>query len=505
LKKYALLSVSDKTNLIPFAEELEKNNYILIATGGTYNLLKSSGLNVTEINKLTGFPEIFNGRVKTLHPKIFGGILFRRNEDIDCIQAVDNGIETIDIVCVNLYPFQEYAEKENSTLDELIENIDIGGPSLIRAAAKNYKYVSVITNPEQYSRFITQLNSGLIDESYRKELALEAFSYTSFYDTLIANTLENKFRLNTDTFRVAVKKKTPLRYGENPHQKAEVYGSFFEHFTFMHGKELSYNNILDTVAAVEMVEELKDNSVVIIKHNNPSGVASSSSLLEAYLNALACDPVSAFGGIVAFNGIVEHELAKKLNEIFLEVLIAPEYSEEALELLKKKKDRRILKQSKSFKEINYQFKSIPGGILKQNIDRINNDFDNLKIVSEIKPNENQLEDLKFAWIVAKNAKSNTIVFAKNQRTLGIGAGQVSRIDAAKIAVMKAKEFGINLEDSVIASDAFFPFSDGILEVINNGAKCIIQPGGSVRDFEVIETVNKNKVSMVFTGIRHFKH
>jgi phosphoribosylaminoimidazolecarboxamide formyltransferase/IMP cyclohydrolase len=505
LEKFALISVSDKTKLVEFAQRLKKLNYKILATGGTAKLLTSSGVENIEISNFTGFPEIFDGRVKTLHPKIFGGILFRRKEAKDIEQAKQNNIQPIDIVCVNLYPFDKVAANENSHLDELIENIDIGGPSLIRASAKNYKYISVLTNPIQYESFINELQNGEVSVETKKKLALDAFSYTSSYDTLIANTLEKRFDIPSDSLRINLKKTKTLRYGENPHQQAEVYGNLFNYFEILHGKELSYNNILDVIASVELIEELEENSCAIIKHNNPAGVATTSNIYDSYVKALSCDPVSAFGGIVTFNDVVDEKIAAKLNEIFLEVIIASAYTEAALSVLAKKKDRRLLKQIKPLKDIEYQIKSIPGGFLKQNSDRIKNDFDNLKIITKREPTQKELEDLKFAWIVSKNTKSNTIVFAKDKMTLGIGAGQVSRIDSAKIAAIKAKEFNFDLTGTAVASDAFFPFADGLLEVVKYGATSVIQPGGSVRDQEVIDAANQKNISMVFTGIRHFKH
>ncbi|MDP3150927.1 MAG: bifunctional phosphoribosylaminoimidazolecarboxamide formyltransferase/IMP cyclohydrolase [Ignavibacteria bacterium] len=505
MKKYALISVSDKTNIVEFAKDLISLNYEILGTGGTAKLLKQSNVPCTEISDYTGFPEIFEGRVKTLQPKIFGGILQRRNLPEDQKEAEANGILPIDIVCVNLYPFEKVAKNPNASEEELIENIDIGGPSLIRAAAKNHKFVSVLTHPSQYENFLTELKAGLVSEETRKRLAVSAYSHTAQYDTFISNTLENRFGFDSSSLRLHLTKTTTLRYGENPHQQAALYGSFFDYFEIMHGKELSYNNILDITAAVELLQELEVKSCVIVKHNNPSGAATATTLFKAYQNALKCDPVAAFGGIVALNEKVDAELALKLNEIFLEVIIAPEFAEEALPILFKKKDRRILKQIKRISEEGDAIKAVPGGVLVQNKDYLSDDFSNLKTVTENSPTEKQLEDLKFAWAVAKNAKSNAIIFAKDKMTLGIGAGQVSRIDAVKVAVMKAAEFGLSLENAVVASDAFFPFADNIEEIVKHGITAVIEPGGSVRDEEVINAANKYSLSMVFTGKRHFKH
>ncbi|HMN16315.1 MAG TPA: bifunctional phosphoribosylaminoimidazolecarboxamide formyltransferase/IMP cyclohydrolase [Ignavibacteriaceae bacterium] len=505
MKKLALISVSDKTKIIDFTAALIKNGYEIVATGNTAKLLKENNLTVTEISSLTGFPEIFDGRVKTLHPKVFGGILFRRDNAHDITQANENQILPIDIVCVNLYPFVKTISNLNSTLEDIIENIDIGGPSLVRASAKNYKYVSILTNPEQYDSFIDELDKGEVSENTRKKLAVEAFSHTANYDTHIANFLEAEFEEPQSYIRINEKLNYTLRYGENPHQSASVFGNFNDYFEVFHGKEISYNNILDLVSAVELCEDLGEVSCTIIKHNNPAGAATANTNLEAYNLALKCDPVSSFGGIVAFNREVDAETAEELNKIFLEIVCAPSFSSKALELLKKKKDRRLVIKKKNILNSSKSFRSIPGGVLAQDSDTILLNESELKFVTDKKPSETELKDLKFAWKVAKHTKSNAIVYVKNNSTLGVGAGQMSRIDSAKIAVMKAKEHGLDLTGSVAASDAFFPFADGLSEIIKYGAVSVIQPGGSVRDQEVIDEANKSNISMVFTGIRHFKH
>lgn len=505
MKKLALISVSDKTKIIDFTAALIKNGYEIVATGNTAKLLKENNLTVTEISSLTGFPEIFDGRVKTLHPKVFGGILFRRDNAHDITQANENQILPIDIVCVNLYPFVKTISNLNSTLEDIIENIDIGGPSLVRASAKNYKYVSILTNPEQYDSFIDELDKGEVSENTRKKLAVEAFSHTANYDTHIANFLEAEFEEPQSYIRINEKLNYTLRYGENPHQSASVFGNFDDYFEVFHGKEISYNNILDLVSAVELCEDLGEVSCTIIKHNNPAGAATANTNLEAYNLALKCDPVSSFGGIVAFNREVDAETAEELNKIFLEIVCAPSFSSKALELLKKKKDRRLVIKKKNILNSSKSFRSIPGGVLAQDSDIILLNESELKFVTDKKPSETELKDLKFAWKVAKHTKSNAIVYVKNNSTLGVGAGQMSRIDSAKIAVMKAKEHGLDLTGSVAASDAFFPFADGLSEIIKYGAVSVIQPGGSVRDQEVIDEANKSNISMVFTGIRHFKH
>lgn len=505
MKKLALLSVSDKTGIIEFAKELVKLDYGIIATGNTAKKLTSEHIEVTGISALTGFPEIFEGRVKTLHPKIFGGILMRRDNEEDKKQAEQNNIHPIDIVCVNLYPFIQTASKLDSTLEEIIENIDIGGPGLLRASAKNYNYVSVLTSPDQYAPFLSELKNGEIKSDTRLKLAVEAFSHTANYDTYISNYFEDRFSLPRTYVRINLKKERDLRYGENPHQTAALYGDFESYFDIFHGKDLSYNNILDLLAAVELSEELGDKNCVIIKHQNPAGAAKGKDAYEAYIKALRCDPVSAFGGIVVFSEEIDSSLSEKLNEIFLEIICAPSYTEEAMQILKKKKNRRLLRQLKSVGVDKVNFKNIPGGVILQDADRITLNKDNLEIITERKPTAKELNDLSFAWIVAKHTKSNAIVFVKNNATLAVGAGQMSRLDSAKIASLKAQEHGLDLTGSVAASDAFFPFADTLLEIIKYGATSVIQPGGSVRDNEVIDAANQNNISMVFTGIRHFKH
>ncbi len=505
MKKLALISVSDKSKIVELAKSLADHDYEIIATGNTAKALSSSGIKVVNISSITGFPEIFDGRVKTLHPKIFGGILFRRDNENDIKEAEENKIVPIDLVCVNLYPFIKTAENPDSGLDTIVENIDIGGPSLIRASAKNYKCVSILTNPDQYDSFIEELNKGSIGIETRKKLAAEAFAHTAFYDAHIADFFENKFSYSSDYLRLAYKKGKSLRYGENPHQNAVIYGNFYSYFNIFHGKELSYNNILDLISAVQLVEQLGNNSCTIIKHNNPAGAATAGNSLEAYTKALKCDPVSAYGGIVSFSSPIDGKVAQKLNEIFLEVVSAPGFTDEAVNILMKRKDRRLLIQLKSIRDNKMNFRNIPGGVIVQDTDGITLFKDTLKVVTEKKPTQDELEDLYFAWAVAKEVKSNAIVFAKDKTTLGVGAGQMSRIDSVKIASIKAKQNGLDLKNSVAASDAFFPFPDALTEIINCGATAVIQPGGSIRDNEVIKTANEHGISMVFTGIRHFKH
>lgn len=505
MTKFALISVSDKTGIVDFAKQLIVQNYKILATGKTAKLLADNSVNCIEISDFTGFPEIFDGRVKTLQPTIFGGILMRRDIEKDIKQAGENSIQPIDIVCVNLYPFPEVVSRTDISNEVKIENIDIGGPSLIRAAAKNYKYVSVLTNPLQYDDFIAELSNGAITESTRKKLAYDAFDYTSYYDTLIANYLEEEFNQSPKSIRLNYRFASRLRYGENPHQNAELYGELNSYFDFIHGKELSYNNIIDLIAAVELVDDLEKHSCAIIKHTNPCGAATSDSTFNAYLNALSTDPMSAFGGIVAFNTEVDLDTAKKLNEIFLEIIVAPSFSKDAINELKIKKNRRLLRQKKSFSLNNKIIKSIPAGLLVQDKDSSKIGTENFKLVTERAISKTDEKDLIFAWAVCKHAKSNTIIFAKDQKVLGVGAGQMSRVDSARIAVMKASENKHKLDGAVAASDAFFPFADGLIEIAKAGIKAVVQPGGSVRDSEVIDAANKNGIAMVFTGIRNFKH
>lgn len=504
MEKFALISVSDKTGIVEFARELNKYNYTILATGKTAELLLNNNISCTKIEDFTSFPEIFDGRVKTLQPKIFGGILMRRSLQEDIEQALENSIVPIDIVCVNLYPFPQVVKRQDLDLEVKIENIDIGGPSLIRAAAKNYKYVGVVTNPDQYSVVCSELENGALTTDTRVKLASAAFAYTSYYDTLIANFFEEEFDLDKKDFRINFKLNSHLRYGENPHQEAYLFGEFDNYFEILHGKEISYNNMVDFTAAVDLVNDLPDYSCAIVKHTNPCGAANADSCLAAYEKALSGDPVSAFGGIVAFNCKVDLETSLKLNDIFLEIIVAPDFSDEALDELKKKKNRRIIKIKKYIPE-KFQFKSILGGVLVQGIDNSRLTEENLKLVTVKNYTEEEFEDLKFAWVICKHVKSNAIVYVKDKKILGVGAGQMSRVDSAKIAALKAKEFGHELTGAVAASDAFFPFADGLETIIDNGITAVIQPGGSVRDNEVIEAANIKNISMIFTGIRNFKH
>ena len=504
MKKKALIRVSDKTGIVEFAGSLVKMNYEILATGNTAKILKENNIDCFEISLYTGSPEIFHGRLKTLHPKIFGGILYRRDVESDIQQAEENQIDPIDIVCVNLYPFAKVVTQDVDQQTK-IENIDIGGPSLIRAAAKNFKFISVLTNPSQYNEFINELENAEISIETKSKLAAEAFSHTALYDKIIADFFEREVTKEQKNLRINFPLNSELRYGENPHQKAFLYGNLYDKFIPLHGKELSYNNIIDLISAVELVNELDNNSCAIIKHTNPCGAATGKNNLDAYVKALSCDPVSAFGGIVAFNNEVNSETAEKLNEIFTEVVCAPSFEEKALEILKQKKNRRVIQYKADGIKQTLQFRNIPNGIIAQEPDYSAFPLNELKTVTEKQISEDQMKDLKFAWVICKHTKSNAIVFCKNQMAVGVGAGQMSRVDSSRIAVEKAKLYGHNLEGAVAASDAFFPFADGVEEIANSGITAIVQPGGSVRDDEVIDAANNKNISMVFTGIRNFKH
>jgi phosphoribosylaminoimidazolecarboxamide formyltransferase/IMP cyclohydrolase len=505
LKKTALISVYDKTGLTDFAKELISLGFEIISTGGTYKHLKDAGIKVTAVKDLTSFPEILGGRVKTLHPKIFAGILSEKDNPSHIKDMEEHSLLNIDLVVVNLYPFKETISKPGVSVAEAIEEIDIGGVSLIRAAAKNFKYVYTLVNPIQYQDFLKNYNDTFNLELSSK-LAYEAFSNIADYDVAIQDYFGNLNPNDKSREWIELKGKTHLRYGENPHQKAFLYkDNFDEIFEVLHGKELSYNNILDIDAAINIISEFKDDgpACAIIKHGNPSGIAVSNNLLKAYLDAFSTDKVSAYGGIIIFNGKIDFKTSLEVDKLFTEIILAPDFEDEALELLKKKKNRRLLKFN--FFKNAFEFKKINGGVLYQEKDDIVLNQDELKVVTEIHPTKEQLQDMHFAFKVVKHTKSNAVVFVKDKKTVGIGAGQPSRVDSTKIAVMKAKMFNIDLKDSIVASDAYFPFSDGVEELAKAGAIGVIQPGGSVRDDEVIKKADELKLTMVFTGIRHFRH
>jgi phosphoribosylaminoimidazolecarboxamide formyltransferase/IMP cyclohydrolase len=511
--KRALISVADKSGIVEFAKKLQQWKIEIISTGGTLKTLRDAGIETLAVAEFTGFPEILNGRVKTLHPKIHAGLLAVAENPEHSEQLTELGIEPIDLVVVNLYPFHHTIAQSDTTIDLAIEQIDIGGPTMVRAAAKNFHSKTVVVNPSDYNMVLHELemNNGSISEQTRFTLARKAFRHTAEYDCAIAAYLssitgDGKRSPFPDMLTLSLSKKHDLRYGENPHQKAAVYGEFDSYFEQLHGKELSYNNIMDIQAAAELCEEFSEPTAVIVKHTNPCGAASAKTLREAYELALATDSKSAFGGIVCLNRPLDHETATCIDKIFTEVVIASDFSEDALTFLRKKKDRRLVRQQLPLNSnSDIRVRSIAGGLLVQSPDIKQIRKEDLKVVTERKPTEGELDALMFAWKVVKHVKSNAIVYTKDKRTMGIGAGQMSRVDSARIAAEKAKEAGLDLRGSVVASDAFFPFADGLIEAMKVGATAVIQPGGSIRDEEVIQAANEYNVAMVFTGIRHFKH
>ncbi|MGI5876340.1 MAG: bifunctional phosphoribosylaminoimidazolecarboxamide formyltransferase/IMP cyclohydrolase [Dethiobacteria bacterium] len=513
--KKALISVSDKTGVVIFSQELISMGWEIISTGGTARTLRENGIKVQDVSELTGFPEILEGRLKTLHPLVHGGILARRDLALHRQQMQEHNIVGIDLVAVNLYPFAEVTAKEGTTLEEAIENIDIGGPTMVRAAAKNYRDVIVIVEPSSYSQVIEELRQkDDISLSRRFELAVEAFLHTAYYDSLISNYLWKKIprkALAPPLITLPFKKEKELRYGENPHQKASFYiepmppQSSIAMAKQLQGKELSFNNINDLHAAWEMVREFEEPTVVAVKHANPCGVASADSLAKAYQKAHDADPISIFGGIVALNREVDQETATLMQKIFLEVIAAPSFSAAALEIFSSKKDVRLLQIPLMPAENVAQgldFKKVSGGLLLQDDLAETYNTEQWRVVTSREPTEKEMEDLLFALKVVKHIKSNAIVITKRQQTLGIGAGQMSRVGSVQIAV---KQAGENTKGSVLASDAFFPFKDGVEIAAAEGVTAIIQPGGSNRDQEVIETCEKYGITMIFTGRRYFKH
>lgn len=574
----ALLSVSDKTGIVEFAAELDRLGVEIISTGGTARTLRENGIIVREVSEITGFPEMMDGRVKTLHPKIHGAFLALRDNDAHAEAMKIHGIEPIDLVVVNLYPFQKTVEKEDVSLEEAVEQIDIGGPAMIRSAAKNWRDVAVITDLRLYENVLEELKKtgGSLSLETRRSFAALAFSNTSHYDMIISGFLveqlsdeefdlieelhpasnpellqmlgeefedfddleddfDDKFDFEDEIKNISsgngnplfssggeepakaglpaiveteLEKAEDLRYGENPHQKAALYISDYEfggiaYSEQLHGKEMSYNNYLDADAAWRLVQEFDEQACAIIKHTNPSGVGIGANNLEAYRRALATDPVSAFGGIVAFNRKVDAEAAEAVNEIFTEVVIAPEFDERALEIFMKKKNLRVLRAESG--DAAFEFRKISGGMLVQSPDDLRLSREDLKAVSKRQPTEDEIRALLFAWKVCKHVKSNAIVLTNEFQTVGVGAGQMNRIDSVRIAASRAERTELALKGSVLASDAFFPFRDGVDEAAEYGISAIIQPGGSVRDEEVIEAADEHNLAMVFTGVRHFKH
>ncbi|GDX08453.1 bifunctional purine biosynthesis protein PurH [Verrucomicrobiota bacterium] len=503
----ALISVSDKTGLAAFAKELSAMGVEIISTGGTAKLLQKEKIKVTEISEYTGFPEMMDGRVKTLHPKVHGGLLHLRDNPEHVTQAKAHGILPIDLVIVNLYPFEATIAKPGVTLEEAIEQIDIGGPSMLRSAAKNYRSVTVVVDPADYADVIDAMkaNDGATTLQLRERLGIKVFVTTSKYDGAIANFL-NKEKECSSSFSISEPLVNQLRYGENPHQAAALYGRWDEHFEKLHGKELSYNNILDITAAAELIEEFSEPTVAILKHTNPCGVGSDADLREAWDKAFATDKQAPFGGIIICNRPVTEELARAISEIFSEVIIAPEFEADARALLQKKKNLRLMRKLGPVQTKDDQIiRSVVGGVLVQGRDMSPETDIESKIVTARKPTPAELSAMLFAWKVVKHVKSNAIVYAASDRTLGIGAGQMSRVDSSRIAIWKAKDAGLSLKGSAVGSDAFFPFPDGLIAAAEAGATCAIQPGGSVKDPEVIAAANERNMAMICTGVRHFRH
>jgi phosphoribosylaminoimidazolecarboxamide formyltransferase/IMP cyclohydrolase len=505
------VSVSDKRGLVEFAAALRALDIEIISTGGTLNVLTNNGIDALSVSDITHFPEILDGRVKTLHPKIHGALLAVTDNPEHQQQLKEHEIEAIDMVVVNLYPFAEAITREGISLGEALEQIDIGGPAMLRAAAKNFKHKVVVVNPDRYSMIIEEMQKtgGEISETTRSELAQEVFRYTSSYDAVVAQYLERVASTGhslPSVFHLSLHKEQNLRYGENPHQRAALYGNFHSVFQQLHGKELSYNNIVDITAAAGLVAEFEDPTVAIIKHTNPCGVGSAPTVAEAYAHALATDSKSAYGGIIAMNRTLDLDGAEQMNQLFTEVIIAPAFSDGVLDLLRKKKDRRIIRLTADVRSTRGpEVKSVPGGLLVQDPDTAHVSRDEWRHVTRRAPMEKEVAAMLFGWRVAKHVKSNAIVYARADRTIGIGAGQMSRVDAARIAAEKATEAGLELKGTVVASDAFFPFADGVLEAVRVGSTAVIQPGGSIRDDEVIRAADEHNIAMVFTGIRHFKH
>ncbi len=508
--KRALISVSDKTELIPLAKALHKSNVQIISTGGTARKMRDESIPVTDVSAVTGFEECLNGRVKTLHPVIHAGILGRATHQSDLNEMQKLSIKPIELVVVNLYPFRETIQQKACTPETAVEQIDIGGPTMIRAAAKNFAHVCVLTNPDQYGLLIQFLNEGeAIDFENRREWARQAFNHTANYDAHIADYF-NEFQEDENSYQLNISfpKTQELRYGENPHQKAAVYGNQEDFIECFHGKMLSYNNYLDVDAALNLMRDFENDSptCAIFKHTVPCGAATSKTLEEAWQKAFQTDTSSPYGGIVAVNKPMDIKTAKSIDEIFTEIILAPSFTDKALELLQQKKNRRLIRFEISFKNKKERaFQSIFGGALSQEQDSGSIQPENFKTVTERKPDEDEMQNLIFAWKIVKHVKSNGIVYARDGQTIGIGTGQPSRVASSKIAVEHAKEEGLSVKNSAVASDAFFPFADGIEAAAQAGATSAIQPGGSIRDEEVIKAANENDMAMIFTGKRHFRH
>ncbi len=542
--KRALISVSDKTGILEFAKELAGFGVQIISTGGTAKSLRENAIAVTEVADVTNFPEMMDGRVKTLHPKIHGAFLALRDNEQHVASMREHGIEPIDLVVVNLYPFEQTIAKEDVSLAEAVENIDIGGPAMIRSASKNWRDVAVVTDARLYESVLAEMREtgGSLSLETRQRLATLAYKRTASYDLAISTYLSNQ--LSTEDFNflesfnpmrnfivvennlifdeeaetsddlpefesIELAKVADLRYGENPHQKAALYESDEQggiaKADQLHGKEMSFNNYVDAEAAWNLVQDFDELTVTIIKHTNPSGVGTGASNLEAYRRALSTDPVSAFGGIVALNRKVDAETATAINEVFTEVVVAPDFAADALEIFKTKKNLRVLRVQRTENENPFEYKQISGGFLVQSKDLTSVSESDLKFVTERRPTEEELRALLLAWKVCKHVKSNAIVFANENQTIGVGAGQMNRVDSVRIAAMRAERFDLPLKGSVVASDAFFPFRDNVDEAASFGVSAIIQPGGSIKDSESIAAANEHGIAMVFTGVRHFKH
>ncbi|MDH5639009.1 MAG: bifunctional phosphoribosylaminoimidazolecarboxamide formyltransferase/IMP cyclohydrolase [Nitrospinota bacterium] len=510
--KRVLISVSDKSGLAEFAQNLQTMGAQLLSTGGTAKFLRDAGLVVTDVSDYTGFPEIMDGRVKTLHPKVHGGILARRDLDSHVSQMADNGIDPIDMVVVNLYPFEQTIAKPDVAFEDAVENIDIGGPAMVRSAAKNHAHVAVVVDPEDYAAVADEMkeNDGSLTAETMRTLAAKAFDHTAWYDGRIASYMNRQVTSKVkfpNRMIIQLEKTQALRYGENPHQDAALYTmadsrGFVAQAAQLHGKELSFNNIVDMSAAYEMASEFSDPAVAIIKHTNPCGVAVNQNLVQAYLDARECDPVSAFGGVIAVNREVDEATAEEISKLFVEVLIAPSYSAKALGKLQEKKNIRLIKAPSREMVAALTARFLSGAALLQDDDTQTLSEGGLKVVSKRPPTDEEMKALRFAWTVAKHVKSNAIIYADSKSTIGVGAGQMSRVDSARIAHEKARR---PLAGAVMASDAFFPFRDGIDEAAKVGIKAVIQPGGSMRDEEVIAAADENGMAMVFTGMRHFRH
>ncbi len=515
----AIISVSDKKGIVDFARKLSDMGVSILSTGGTSKVLKESGIPVSDISDYTGFPEMMDGRVKTLHPKVHGGILGRRDSPQHMKEMAEAGIEPIDMVVINLYPFESVTSRPDCTFEEAVENIDIGGPSMVRSAAKNFESVAVVTDPADYDAIIREMEDadGGLSRETRFLLARKAFSATARYDVLISHYLD-KISIKEEEsihfpeiYTPVFEKVQHLRYGENPHQRGAFYreigfkGAAVARARVLQGKEMSYNNYLDANSALELVREFDEPTAVIVKHNNPCGVASADELRDAYCLARDTDPVSAFGGVIAFNTLVDEYTAEEMVKTFAEVVVAPEYTEEALKLFQKKGNLRLLEIGplRPVSKDTMDFKRVVGGLLLQDMDLgIQGDLDHLKVASTRPPTEEEMNALRFSWRVCKHVKSNAIVFGRNSQTVGIGAGQMSRVDSVRLAITKART---EVRGCVMASDAFFPFRDAIDEAARVGITAIIQPGGSIKDQDVIKAIDEYHMAMVFTGVRHFRH